>query len=174
MEDLRYPIGPFDPAARVDPSEYGRLIDEIEQTPAELRSTVSGLTDAQLDTPYREGGWTVRQVVHHLPDSHMNAYVRMRLALTEERPVIRPYDEKRWAELPDSRLPVEVSLVLLEALHRRWVALLRSLTAQDYERRFVHPDLGELDLAWLLRHYAWHGRHHGAHITTLRRRMGWN
>lgn len=174
MEDLRYPIGPFDPAARVDPSEYGALIDEIERAPAELRAAVSGLTDAQLDTPYRDGGWTVRQVVHHVPDSHMNAYIRMRLALTEERPVIRLYDEKRWAELPDSRLPVEVSLVLLETLHRRWVALLRSLTPQDYERRFVHPELGELDFAWLLRYYAWHGRHHVAHITTLRRLMGWN
>lgn len=174
MEDLRYPIGPFDPAARVDPSEYGGLIDEIERAPADLRAAVSGLTDAQLDTPYREGGWTVRQVVHHLPDSHMNAYVRFRLALTEPEPTIKAYDEKRWAELHDaSSSDIDASLVLLDGLHQRWVSLLRRITPEQWTMAFVHPERGRVTLERNLALYAWHGRHHAAHITRLRQRMGW-
>ncbi len=133
-----------------------------------------GLTPAQLDTPYRPGGWTVRQVVHHVPESHMNAYVRFKLALTEDEPVIKPYDEARWAMLPDIAVaPVEASLALLEALHLRWVALLESMTNAEFTRRFQHPELGPVRLDQSLASYAWHGRHHVAHITSLRQRMAW-
>lgn len=135
---------------------------------------MKGLRDAQLDTPYREGGWTVRQVAHHVPDSHMNAYVRFRLALTEERPTIKTYEEARWAELADAKTaPVEVSLALLEPLHERWVRLLRSLSAGDLARTFTHPEHGVRTLEWMLFLYAWHGRHHTAHITELRKQKGW-
>lgn len=175
MEDLRYPIGPFQFEGDLGPDGLVRCIDEIAVAPAHLRDAVAGLTAAQLDTPYRAGGWTVRQVVHHLPDSHLNAYTRMKLALTENEPTIRPYEEARWAELPDARTgPVETSVGLLDFLHQRWTLLLRALEPADFQRRYVHPEHGRvfgLDEAVAL--YAWHGRHHVAHITSLRRRKGW-
>jgi uncharacterized damage-inducible protein DinB len=150
------------------------MIDDIAATPSRLRAAISGLTAAQLDTPYRDGGWTVRQVVHHVPDSHMNAYVRLKLALTEEEPVIKPYDEQRWAELTDSRdTPIETSVALLDALHARWTTLLRSLSDADFRRRFRHPDHGAVTIDWLVAMYAWHGKHHVGHITSLRERSGW-
>lgn len=174
MTDLRYPIGKARLEARLDDGERREMIDQIEAAPARLRAAVAGLTAEQLDTPYRPGGWTVRQVVHHVPDSHLNAYVRFKLALTEPEPAIKTYDEALWAELPDTRaVPVEVSLVLLETLHRRWVALLRSLAAADFEKTLRHPDHGVINLNQLLGIYSWHGRHHVAHVTSLRERMGW-
>jgi uncharacterized damage-inducible protein DinB len=139
-----------------------------------MREAITGLKDNQLNTQYREGGWTVRQVVHHVPDSHLNAYIRFKWAMTEENPTIKPYDETAWAALKDSELtPVEVSLNLLESLHSRWAVLLRSLKPEDFQRKFVHPDSGPHDLDWLLNLYSWHGNHHLAHITSLRERMGW-
>ena len=171
--DLRYPIGQYTPLADADAATYARLIDEIERLPNELRAASAGLSDAQLDTPYRDGGWTVRQVVHHVPDSHVNAYVRFKLALTEDTPRIKPYEEARWAKLPDARLPIGVSLALLDALHERWVVLLRSLAPEDWERAYDHPDNGVTTLRAALGVYAWHGRHHVAHVTGLRERMGW-
>ena len=139
-----------------------------------MRAAVAGLTPEQLDTPYRPGGWTVRQVVHHVPDSHINSYVRFKLALTEEEPTIKPYDEARWAKLADTATtPVEVSLTLLDSLHSRWVPLLQSLTEADFARQFRHPELGMVRLDRNLALYAWHGKHHVAHITSLRERMGW-
>ena len=142
--------------------------------PARFRAAVEGLDDTRLDTPYRPGGWTVRQVVHHVADSHQNAYVRFRLALTEEEPTIKPYDEKKWAELVDARtLPVDVSLQLIHALHHRWVELLSSLTDAEFTRRFRHPEVGLMRLDTYLAGYAWHCRHHAAHITGLKERMGW-
>jgi hypothetical protein len=172
--DLRYPIGEFHFPKSVSSDELGTFIDQIAETPAHMRAAVTGLNDAQLDTPYRPGGWTVRQVVHHVPDSHMNSYVRYRLALTEDEPVIKPYDEKQWAELADARsLPVEPSLVLLESLHARWGPLLRSLSENEWKRSFRHPELGLVSLENNAALYAWHGRHHVAHITRLRQRMGW-
>ncbi|HWP99783.1 MAG TPA: putative metal-dependent hydrolase, partial [Vicinamibacterales bacterium] len=174
MDDLRYPIGKFAPRAAIGEADRRALIDEIAALPGALGDAVWDLDDAQLDTPYRPGGWTVRQLVHHVADSHVNAYVRTRLALTEETPLVKTYEEAAWAELADARrLPVEVSLALLEALHRRWVALLDSLDPSMFRRRFRHPDLGELDLDLLLQLYAWHGRHHTAHVTALRDRLGW-
>lgn len=175
-DDARYPIGPFKFSGEVDPGRRDGWIAEIAVAPDRLRSAVAGLSDGQLDTPYRPGGWTVRQVVHHLPDSHLNAYTRMKLALTEDEPTIKPYDEARWAELPDARsAPVEPSLALLVFLHQRWVLLLRGLTPADFQRHFRHPEHGRtfgLDEALAL--YAWHGRHHVAHITSLRGRMHWD
>jgi hypothetical protein len=138
-----------------------------------MREAVTGLNDAQLDTPYRPGGWTVRQVVHHVPDSHMNAYIRLKLALTEDTPVIKTYEESLWAQLADARAPIEDSLVLLERLHRRWDLLLGSMAPGDFARRFRHPELGAMSIDELISLYAWHGRHHVAHVTTLRERMGW-
>jgi hypothetical protein len=171
--DLRYPIGRYT-LPDADPATYARLIDEIEQLPRALRAAVDGLTDAQLDTPYRDGGWTVRQVVHHVPDSHVNAYVRFKLALTEDAPRIKPYEESRWAQLADARLPVAPSLALLDALHVRWVTLLRAMSPEDFERRaYDHPEDGLMTLRAALGLYAWHGKHHTAHITGLRERMGW-
>lgn len=150
------------------------MIDEIAAAPARLREAVAGLDDRQLHTPYRDGGWTVLQVVHHVPDSHLNAYLRLKLALTESDPVIKPYDQAAWAALPDSRdTPVETSLVLLTALHDRWTRLLRSLGDADFARRFRHPEHGAVNLDWLVAMYSWHGRHHVAHVTALRQRMGW-
>jgi uncharacterized damage-inducible protein DinB len=175
MESLRYPIGRFDPHATVAPAERAGLIDSIATAPARLRAAVAGLNDSQLDTPYRDTGWTVRQVVHHVPDSHLNAYIRFRWALTEATPTIKPYNEKAWAELRDAATaPVEVSLDLLEALHARWVLLLRSLSESDFERTFQHPESGTMTIGTLLRLYEWHGRHHVAHITNLRSRQGWS
>ncbi len=151
-------------------------VRRIAAAPGQVRAAVAGLDDAQLDTPYRPGGWTVRQVVHHLPDSHLNAYTRIRLALTEDTPTIKPYEEARWAELPDARLlPVEVSLALLEALHARWVPLLQGLGAADGARPLRHPEHGRfMNVDELLALYAWHGEHHVAHITGLRERMAWH
>lgn len=172
--DLQYPIGPFKFPAEVSAADRRRFIDEIEQTPANLCAAVAGLSAQQIDTPYRPGGWTVRQVVHHLPDSHLNSYLRFRWALTENEPTIKPYDQVRSAELFDSTsAPVEVSLMLLEALHRRWVILLRSLSDEDLARKFHHPEIGVVRLDQNLALYAWHGRHHTAHISSLRDRMGW-
>lgn len=174
MTDLRYPVGPFQPISAATAADRARWIDEIRVAPARLRDAVRGLDDAQLDNPYREGGWTVRQVVHHLPDSHMNAYVRFRLALTEENPTIRPYAEALWAGLPDARAaPVDLSLGLLDALHARLVLLLESLEPRDWSRSLNHPERGPLDVDALLQMYAWHGRHHVAHVTGLRERKGW-
>jgi uncharacterized damage-inducible protein DinB len=172
--DLRYPIGRFERAHEVTEVARREWIEEITATPAAVRAAVAGLGDEQLDTPYRPGGWTVRQVVHHLPDSHLNAYVRLKLALTEEEPTIKTYEEARWAELPEARTaPIEVSLELLDALHRRWVMLLDELPAAAFARTLLHPDWGRFSVDDLLGLYAWHGRHHVAHITALRERMGW-
>ncbi len=174
MSDLRYPIGRFAADADVTEEKRRRWIGEIANTPDTLRAAVHGLSAEQLDTPYRPGGWTVRQVVHHLPDSHLNAYVRFKLALTEREPTVKTYDEAAWAELADGRAaPVEVSLTLLESLHHRWILLLRSLTPADIARALSHPELGRVALETYLQMYAWHGRHHVAHITSLRERMGW-
>ena len=175
LEKLRYPIGRFEPPSRIDRDQIGRWISDIEALPADLRRTVRGLTDTQLNTPYRPGGWTIRQVIHHLPDSHINSFIRFKLALTENRPEIKPYFEDRWAELPDySMTPVSASLDLLEGLHQRWVALLRSLTRQDLERTFIHPESGLVKLPETIGSYAWHGRHHLAHIREAIRREGWS
>jgi hypothetical protein len=172
--DLRYPVGKFRFPDAVGGEDRRKFIDQIAETPARLRAAISGLSDSQLDTPYRPEGWTVRQVIHHVPDSHLNSYTRFKLALTEAEPTIKPYAEDRWAELPDARSgPAEVSLRLLECLHSRWVVLLRSLTESDWKRNFRHPDLGLLRLDQNAALYAWHGRHHVAHITGLRERMGW-
>jgi uncharacterized damage-inducible protein DinB len=150
------------------------FLDDVEQTPAKLRAAVAGLSEKQLDTPYRPEGWTVRQVVHHVPDSHLNSYVRFKLALTEDEPTIKTYAEDRWAELADTKAtPIEVSLTMLDSLHDRWMRLLRSLTAEEWKRTFRHPDLGPMTLEKTLALYAWHGRHHVAHITELRKRMVW-
>jgi hypothetical protein len=174
MEDLQYPIGRFHKPELLSGEQRSQAIDQIAQTPAKLRHAVSGLDDIQLDTAYRPGGWTVRQVVHHVPDSHMNSYIRFRLALTEEVPLIKPYNEKQWAELTDARtMPVEPSLELLDALHSRWVTLLRSLAPEDFRRAFRHPELGLVTLDGNVALYAWHGRHHVAQVVNLRERMRW-
>jgi uncharacterized damage-inducible protein DinB len=172
--DLRYPIGKFQNEDSPTPENRRRYIEEIDVAPARLRAAVAGLQPEQLDTPYRPGGWTVRQVVHHVPDSHLNAYVRFKLALTEDEPTIKPYDEARWAELADTRTtPIETSLALLDSLHQRWGKLLRSLSPADLSRKLRHPELGVMTLDNMLAHYAWHGRHHVAHITSLRERNAW-
>ena len=175
MTDPRYPIGPFVTPTSLTADERAAAIEQIAWAPAALRKAVQGLDDARLATPYREGGWTVRQVVHHVPDSHLNAYVRFKLALTEDRPTIKPYDQARWAQLADvTAVPVDVSLTLLTALHTRWVALLRAMTPSDFARVFIHPEMGRtLTLDQTLALYAWHGRHHTGHVTALRERMGW-
>ena len=174
MADLQYPIGKFSFPAPLTEDDRQKCLDEISHAPANLRAAVSGLSEDQLDTPYRPAGWSVRQVVHHVPDSHMNAYVRFKLALTEEEPTIKPYAEDRWAVLADTRTtPIEVSLMLLESLHTRWMRLLGSLATADWKRTFRHPELGVMNLERMLALYAWHGRHHVAHITSLRERSGW-
>ncbi len=174
MTDLRYPIGKAQLEGEITGERRRKWIDEIEEAPANLRAAVAGLSPEQLDTPYRPGGWTVRQVIHHVPDSHLNSYVRFRLALTEVEPTIKPYQEDRWAELTDARsAPIEVSLHLLESLHRRWVLLLRSLAPGDLARTYRHPEMGVRTLDQTLGIYAWHGRHHVAHITSLRERQRW-
>jgi uncharacterized damage-inducible protein DinB len=173
--DLRYPIGRFKFEESITEEQLQRFIHQIEGTPAKLRAAVQGLSLEQLDTPYRPGGWTVRQVVHHLPDSHLNSYIRFKLALTEDEPTIKPYHEDKWAELDDARnAPIEISLALLESLHRRWVLLLRSLARQELARTFKHPELGVVSLDKNISLYAWHGRHHVAHITSLRERLDWH
>ncbi len=174
MTDLSYPVGKFHFAGPLGDEQKLAAVDDISRTPANLRAAVTGLSETQLDTPYRPEGWTVRQVVHHMPDSHLNAYVRFKLALTEDEPTIKPYEQGLWAELEDTKeTPIEVSLVLLESLHDRWVRLLRSLSARDWKRNFRHPELGVVSLERNLSLYAWHGRHHVAHITSLREREGW-
>ena len=172
--DLRYPIGKFIWPESVSAEQRAQWISAIERAPMEMRAAVAGLSAKQVDTPYRPGGWTVRQVVHHVPDSHLNAYIRFKLALTEEAPTIKPYDEGRWAELSDTRtVPLDVSLDLLDALHERWVALIRGMTPADMQRTFVHPEhKRSLMLEQVLGLYAWHGRHHTAHITIVRERDG--
>ena len=169
----RFPIGRFSPPASSLPGVRAAHIQTLRLLPERLRAAVAGLTDAQLDTPYRDGGWTVRQVVHHVPDSHMNCYVRFKLALTEDWPTIKGYDEAAWANLPDSRIAVEISLDLVAALHGRWVALLETLTEDDFQKGYEHPQLGRQNLARVLALYDWHSRHHTAHITSLRSRQGW-
>jgi uncharacterized damage-inducible protein DinB len=172
--DLRYPIGSFKLEDAPTDEDIRRAIGEIAEAPTKLRVAVEGLSPEQLDTPYRQGGWTVRQVVHHVPDSHLNSYCRFKLALTEDEPTIKPYREDRWAELDDARTaPIEVSLGMLESLHERWVLMLQSLSPNDFARTFRHPDIGVLTLAKNVCLYAWHGRHHVAHITSLSERMGW-
>jgi len=174
LSALQYPTGKFSFKDDMTPEKRNNCIHDIESTPAKLREAVKGLTDEQLDTPYRPEGWRVRQVVHHIADSHINAYVRMKLALTENKPTIGTYQEKNWAKLNDVfQAPVEVSLSLLESLHKRWVVLLKSLTEEDYKRKFIHPESGLKTVDWLIALYAWHGKHHIAHITTLRKKMEW-
>jgi DinB superfamily len=171
--DPRYPVGKFR-RAEADPTNHPAHIAALAALPENLRAAIDRLSDTQLNTPYRDGGWTVRQLVHHLADSHMNACVRMRLALTEDWPAIIPYDEKLWAELPDaSGAPVDLSLRILEGLHARWVLLLRSLEGDQWQRGYVHPQNGRQTLAEAAALYAWHCRHHVAHITELRKRKGW-
>ena len=172
-QDLRYPIGRADTSSPLMAGERAQRIHDLEAAPAQLRRAVAGLTDQQLDTPYRPGGWTVRQTVHHVADSHMNAFVRFRLGLTEDNPTIKPYDEKAWSELADARLPIEVSLRLIEALHERLVHLLRAQPGSVWQRQIMHPENGPMTLDALLSMYAWHGKHHTAHITSLRQRQGW-
>jgi hypothetical protein len=172
--DLSYPIGKFDFKQTVDASAIPSLIADLEALPALLSEAARGLTGPQLDTPYRPGGWTVRQTVHHVADSHMNSAIRLRLALTETEPMIRPYEQQLWAELLDARTaPVEWSLRLIECLHARWVMLLKGMVAEDFGRTFRHPEIGLIRLDLNLALYAWHGKHHTAHITGLRERMGW-
>jgi uncharacterized damage-inducible protein DinB len=171
--DPRYPIGKFEMPAHVTPQRRAEAIDEIASTPKKLRAAVAGLNDAQLDTPYRDGGWSVRQVVHHVPDSHMNAFIRLRLALTENNPTIKPYEESEWAKLADAKLPLAVSQTLLDALHERWDVVWRSLKESDYARPVIHPDSGQKNIDWLLFIYEWHGKHHTAHITHLRKQKSW-
>jgi hypothetical protein len=174
MDGLSYPIGRFERPPSLDRAGREASLAILARTPSDLERAIAGLDATQLDTPYRPGGWTVRQVVHHLPDSHMNAYVRFRLALTEDGPMVRVYDEARWAALGDARSgPPEVSLRLLAALHERWVALLKGIDEPAWERIYRHPELGDVRLDVALGMYDWHSRHHLAHITRLREREGW-
>lgn len=176
MTDPRYPIGKFErPQGALTPAQRTTMIDQIAAAPEQFRRAVTGLTPAQLDTPYRDGGWTIRQLVHHVPDSHMNAYIRFKLGLTEDAPAIKPYEEKDWAKTPEiAATPVEASLALLAALHVRWVTLLRAMRPEDFRRTITHPEWATPPaLDDLLALYAWHGRHHTAHVTTLREKNGW-
>jgi len=174
LEELRFPIGRFNLPASSLAADRAANIETLRVLPVRLRDAVSGLSDAQLDTPYRDDGWTVRQVVHHVADSHANCYIRFKLALTEDWPTVKSYDEAAWAELADSRrLPVDVSLGMIEALHGRWVELLESLSEEDFQKGFNHSELGRQNLAKVLAIYDWHSRHHTAHITSLRARQGW-
>lgn len=174
MENLSYPIGQFEIDKDITTEKRVKWIEEIEKAPTQLNNAVDGLTTEQIDTPYRPGGWTVRQVVHHLPDSHLNAYLRFKLTVTEDEPTIRTYDQDQWAEILDAKTaPIEMSLNLLESLHKRWVLFLKSLTEDDFALKLNHPEIGKLNLSDLLSLYAWHGRHHIAHINSLRERMGW-
>lgn len=174
QNDPRYPIGRFDRKINVTIEMRNEFIKTIESLPPQLKKEVENLSQQQLDIPYRDGGWTIRQVVHHLPDSHINSYVRFKLALTEDGPAIKTYEEHLWAELPDSlKTPIEVSLNLLESLHTRWAILLRSLTDEQFEKTFQHPEWGNITLSKTLALYAWHSKHHLAHITDLKKKMGW-
>jgi hypothetical protein len=171
---LQYPIGKFTYEGPASQEQRNAWITQLAALPAAMEAAVAGFNDEQLDTPYRPGGWTVRQVVHHTADSHMNAYIRLHWALTEDAPLIKAYDEKAWAELPDARTaPPSVSLEILKALHRRWVLLLEALEERHWQREFRHPQYGGFSVERMLALYAWHGRHHTAHITTLRQKMGW-
>ena len=171
-EDLRYPVGKFDKSS-IDRARREEFIQTINDLPKVIAAAVDGLADEQIDTPYRPGGWTVRQTVHHVGDSHMNSLCRFKLALTEETPMIRPYEEALWADLADSKLPVDVSLSLIDGIHRHWVALLNDMSDADFQRQFNHPESGRWTLDSALAMYAWHSRHHTAHITRLRDREGW-
>jgi uncharacterized damage-inducible protein DinB len=171
--DLRFPVGRFRPAAASGAEGRTAQIQTLRLLPERLRAAVAGLSEAQLDTPYREGGWTVRQVVHHIADSHANSYIRFKLALTEDWPTVKPYDEAAWARLADYATPIDGSLVLIDALHARWVALLGGLTDAEFARGYNHPEMGRQTLEFTLALYDWHSRHHVAHITALRARMGW-
>jgi hypothetical protein len=173
LEDLRYPVGHFTSPVGNNAEARAESIETLRLLPQRLRAAVAGLDDVQLDTPYREGGWTVRQVVHHVADSHANAYIRFKLALTEDWPTIKPYDEAAWANLADSGLAIEDSLAMVEALHGRWVALLETFNEEEFQRGYNHPELGGQSLSTALALYDWHSRHHTAHITTLRARQGW-
>ena len=170
--DLRYPIGKFQWQENLTDEQRRSMIEQIAELPGKVRAAVAGFTEQQLGTPYREGGWTVRQVIHHLADSHLNAFVRFKLALTEDRPTLKTYQQQLWAELADARTaPAEPSLAMLEGLHQRWVIMLRQMSAADFAREFHHPEHGVMKLERLLGMYAWHGRHHVAHLTSLRERM---
>jgi len=174
MPDLRYPVGKFELKTEITGGQRRALIDSLAEAPAQLRAAIDKLSPQQLNEPYRPEGWTVRQVAHHVPDSHLNAYTRFKLGLTEVEPTIKPYEEKRWAELEDGRnADPEISLRLLESLHKRWVICLRSLSPEDFAHTLNHPALGVMSLDGLLQLYEWHGRHHVAHITALRQRRGW-
>jgi DinB family protein len=173
LDDLRFPVGKFSPPAASTPAIRAAQIETLRLLPERLREAVAGLNDKQLDTPYRDGGWTVRQVVHHFADSHANSYVRFKLALTEDWPTIKPYDEAAWARLPDSRMPIEPSIEFVAGMHARLVALLESISDPDFRRGFSHPERGRMTLADNLALYDWHSRHHVAHITGLRARNGW-
>ena len=174
-DDLRYPTGTFRFDSDVTSEKRAKAIAAIREAPPLYRDAVRGLTDAQLDTPYRPQGWTVRQVVHHVPESHMNAYIRFKLGITEDKPTIKAYNEDDWSKLPDvGRAPIDASLTLLDALHTRWVTLLETMTPEQFPRIVFHPEYQrELSLDYLLQMYAWHGKHHAAHITHLRARHGW-
>jgi uncharacterized damage-inducible protein DinB len=172
-EDLRYPIGKFQFDPNVTPEQRQAGIAAVEALPQRLRAAVAGLTEEQLETPYREGGWTVRQVVHHLADANVNSYVRFKLGMTEQTPPIKPFEENGWATTPDTKAPVEASLQLLDGLQARWAMLLKGMSPADFARTVAHPVAGEMTLDRVLALYAWHGRHHTAHITALRQRVGW-
>ena len=175
MEDLKYPVGRAPRPDAFASDQRQAAIESLAAAPAKFRAAVAGLTDAQLDTPYRPGGWTVRQVVHHVPDSHANAFIRLKLALTEENPTIKPYDQEAWSKLEDARsTPVETSLTLLDAIHDRWLRVLRAMSPSDFARTLHHPENGPMNLDQLLAMYEWHGRHHTAHIANLRAREGWD
>lgn len=173
LDDLRYPIGRFTAPTSSEPAMRAEQISILRLLPGNIQAAVSGLSHTQLDTPYRENGWTVRQLVHHIADSHANAYVRTKLALTEDWPAIKTYDEAAWARLPDSTLPIDGSITMISALHERWVAVLESLSETDFKRGYNHPELGRQELSSVLAMYAWHSRHHTAHIVKLRQRMSW-
>ena len=173
IEDLRYPIGKFDSNIEVTPDARKKFIQTIEDLPEKIREAVRNLSDEQLDTPYRPEGWTVRQLVHHVADSHLNSICRFKLALTEDVPTIRPYYEDRWANLADAQLPIDDSMKIIEGVHSRWAALLNSMSDEDFQRKLNHPESGEWTLEKFLGLYDWHSKHHTAHITSLRERNGW-
>jgi len=171
--DLQYPVGRFQwSGQKLTSAERNSFINDIEAAPAKIRAAAAGMSEAQLDTPYRPGGWTARQVIHHVADSHMNAFIRFKLAVTEAEPIIKPYDQDSWASLPDMSAPIGVSLNILDGLHHRWVLVLRSLSEEDFAKTFVHPELGKVSLDKNLALYAWHGRHHTGHVHSVRERAG--
>ena len=173
MVDPRYPVGKFSLDGPVTAEQRAQFLNQVTEAPAKLRDSIRGLTDAQLDTPYREGGWTPRQVVHHVADSHMNGFIRYKLALTEDNPTIKPYAEDLWAKLADNSLPTHLSLPIVDNVHHRWITLLNAMKESDWARTFTHPEMGVRRLDQTLALYAWHGRHHVAHITKLREKKGW-